>query len=409
MYRNKDSAWFEAMMGRACAESCRVVASHGTGLFVFASKETPAWEAMLAALIESGWTVTASWAIDTEMGSRLRAQHSAVLASSVHIVARPRNNTDVGDWRDVLAELPGRINDWLPRLASEGVVGADAIFACLGPALAIFSRYSRVEKPSGEAVGLKDYLEYVWAAVAKAALSMIFSGADTSALEPDARLTAMWFWTLNTSAAPGAQDGEPSDEDAEAEADAEEDENNGGGKAKATGYSLEFDAARKIAQGLGAHLEQLAKVVAVKGSVARLLSIRERIPHLFGNAAGKEPAAKPPKKPKKSSRAPVQRDFFHDVTDGGQGNLFDPTFPTATGGEGGVPQGETVLDRVHQAMILFGLGQAEAMRRFLVDDGAGRDPRFWKLAQSLSALYPPGTEEKRWVDGVLARKKGLGF
>jgi len=60
-------------------------------------------------------------------------------------------------------------------------------------------------------------------------------------------------------------------------------------------------------------------------------------------------------------------------------------------------------------MILFGLGQAEAMRRFLVDDGAGSDPRFWRLAQSLSALYPPGTDEKRWVDGVLARKKGLGF
>jgi hypothetical protein len=39
----------------------------------------------------------------------------------------------------------------------------------------------------------------------------------------------------------------------------------------------------------------------------------------------------------------------------------------------------------------------------------GRDPRFWQLAQALSALYPPGTEEKRWVDGVLARKKGLGF
>jgi len=31
------------------------------------------------------------------------------------------------------------------------------------------------------------------------------------------------------------------------------------------------------------------------------------------------------------------------------------------------------------------------------------------LAQALSALYPPGTDEKRWVDGVLARKKGLGF
>jgi hypothetical protein len=44
-----------------------------------------------------------------------------------------------------------------------------------------------------------------------------------------------------------------------------------------------------------------------------------------------------------------------------------------------------------------------------VDDGAGKDTRFWKLAQSLSALYPPGTDERRWVEGVLARKKSLGL
>jgi hypothetical protein len=44
-----------------------------------------------------------------------------------------------------------------------------------------------------------------------------------------------------------------------------------------------------------------------------------------------------------------------------------------------------------------------------VEDGIGADQRFWTLAQSLSALYPPGTDEKRWIDGILARKKGLGF
>jgi hypothetical protein len=32
-----------------------------------------------------------------------------------------------------------------------------------------------------------------------------------------------------------------------------------------------------------------------------------------------------------------------------------------------------------------------------------------QLAQALSALYPKSSDEKRWVDGVLARKKGLGF
>src|SRR5687767_15796575 len=89
-----------------------------------------------------------------------------------------------------------RIHDWMPRLASEGVVGADAIFACLGPALEIFSRYSSVEKPSGEPVKLGEYLEYVWAAVAKEALNMIFAGADATGFEEDARLSAMWLWTL---------------------------------------------------------------------------------------------------------------------------------------------------------------------------------------------------------------------
>ena len=75
----------------------------------------------------------------------------------------------------------------------------------------------------------------------------------------------------------------------------------------------------------------------------------------------------------------------------------------------GPPPGTTALDRLHQAMILFAAGRGELMKRFLVDEGVGRDARFWKLAQSLSALYPPGTDEKRWVDGVLARKEGLGL
>jgi putative DNA methylase len=60
-------------------------------------------------------------------------------------------------------------------------------------------------------------------------------------------------------------------------------------------------------------------------------------------------------------------------------------------------------------MLLFGAGRGEALKRFLVEEGVGKQAPFWKLAQSLSALYPSGTDEKRWVDGVLARKKGLGF
>ena len=328
----------------------------------------------------------------------MRASGSAALASSVHIVCRPRENPDgsirtdeVGDWRDVLAELPRRIHDWMPRLAEEGVVGADAIFACLGPALEVFSRYSRVEKASGEAVPLKEYLEQVWAAVSKEALSMIFKDPDTASLEPDARLTAMWLWTLNA--------GKTAATDITAEeAETEDDEEKSGKAPKTSGFTLEFDAARKIAQGLGIHLDKASSVVEVAGETARLLSVAERTKHLFGK---EEAEAKGARKPKPRA---VQRSLFAELeaveTEAGE---------RAWGEMKGPQPGSTALDRVHQAMILFAAGRGEALKRFLVEEGVGKEARFWKLAQSLSALYPPGGDEKRWVDGVLARKKGLGF
>lgn len=369
----------------------------GIGVIVFAHKSTAGWESLLAAIIEAGWSIVASWPIDTELQNRLNARGTASLASSVHIVCRPRENfdgsaqiNDIGDWRDVLQELPRRIHEWMPRLVEEGVVGADAIFACLGPALEIFSRFARVEKVSGEAVALKEYLEHVWAAVAKEALAQVFKDADTASFEPDARLTAMWLWTLNAGKTNGA--GADSDEE---EAGDEEDAKGKGGKAKG-GFVLEYDAARKIAQGLGANLENLGHVVEVSGETARLLAVSERTEYLFGKEQSQTPAAA-----RKKAKA-AQMDLFGELAQAGNSE--------AVWGDKTVQRvGETTLDRVHQAMILFATGRSEAMKRFLVDDGAGRDARFWGLAQALSALYPQAATEKRWVDGVLARKKGLGL
>jgi putative DNA methylase len=69
MYRQKDNAWFEHQMQMACEQGRRVCDPAGIGVFVFANKETSAWEAMLAALIKAGWIVTASWPIDTKAGT----------------------------------------------------------------------------------------------------------------------------------------------------------------------------------------------------------------------------------------------------------------------------------------------------------------------------------------------------
>ena len=212
---------------------------------------------------------------------------------------------------------------------------------------------------------------------------MSFDGAETAGLEEDARITAMWLWTLVGS---GSSSSEHPDVEGPAEDDAE-------AETTLAGFSLEYDAARKIAQGLGARLEALDHVVEVRGDTARLLAVAERAQYLFGTADAAQPLKRLAKKK--------------------QGTLFaEPDHALEAPGwdDIGVPKaGVTTLDRVHQAMLLFASGRGEALKRFVVEEGVGRSPLFWKLAQSLSALYPSGTDEKRWVEGVLARKRGLGF
>ena len=381
----KGIEFYERELALAFGEARRVVKPDGIGVVVFASKTTASWEAILQAMLTAGWIVTASWPIDSERGARLAAQGQARLGSSIHLVCRPRENPDgslrddnVGDWREVLAVLPERIHEWMPRLASEGVVGADAIFACLGPALEVFSQYSSVEKASGDEVGLTEYLEEVWAAVSREALGMVFKGADASGFEEDARLTAMWLWTLHT--------GRGGDQ---------EDSDEGEANRSVRGYALEYDAARKIAQGLGAHLEELSHLVEVRGDTATLLSAAARTRHLFGDESQAAPRAR------RKGKSQMTLNFGEELEE------LEEQSRDWTSGASTRP-GATVLDQLHQSMVLFGAGRGEALRRFLVEDGIGGNPLFWRLAQSLSALYPSGTDEKRWVDGVLARKKGLG-
>lgn len=363
-------------------------------IVVFANKTLNGWESMLKSLVDSGWIITGSWPIDTERVNRQRAQGSAALASSIHLVCRPRENEDgslkqnqIGDWRDVQEELPKRIHDWMPRLAKEGVVGADAIFACLGPALEIYSRYTKVIHVGSEKIiSLKEYLEKVWAAVSQEALNMVFIGGETSSFEGDARLTAMWLWTLTA----GVNENEIPNEDADIE------EEEGLESSKLTyGYTLEFDTARKIAQGLGANLDELKALVEVKGDKARLLPVAERANKLFGGAGIQTQAIR------KKKKAQLTLSFEnYETTEDQKYEMPELQIEQI---------GKTVLDRLHQAMLLFSSGRTEALRRFLVEDGVGKDDRFWKLAQALTSLYPKDSDERRWVEAVQTYKKNLGF
>ena len=397
--RPKDRAWFEETMARAFEEGRRVLRQDGVGAVVFAHKTTEGWEALLSGMIRGGWTVTASWPLATEMGSRLRARDSAALATSIHLVCRPRpEDAPVGDWAGVLRELPARVGDWMERLQGEGIRGADLVFACIGPALEIFSRYARVEMADGSEVGLPAYLEKVWEVVGRTALENVLGAAEAKArnglagaLEEDARLTALFLWTLQTTSA--ADDGDGAEE---APARQTDQQPSGVG---AKGYSLAFDVARRFAQPLGIDLPKWEKrIVETKKGVVRLLPVSERAKRLFGED-GSAAMAKALEQP----GAP-QRDLFAGTAvQASELATIRGGFRSSADGRGArtaPEEGATTLDRVHTAMLLQAGGRTHALRN-LVAAERERGPDFERLANALSALYPRGSEEKRLLDAML--------
>jgi len=412
--RPKGRVFFEETMAKAFTEGRRVLKEDGIGSVVFAHKTTEGWAALLSGMIQGGWTITGSWPIATEMGSRLRARDSAALATSIHLVCRARpEDAIVGDWADVLRELPKRVGDWMERLQSEGIRGADLVFACIGPALEIFSRYSRVETADGKEVKLDTYLERVWEVVGRIALENILGTEEAQArngmagaLEEDARLTALFLWTLqSTNGSNGNGAASSSGEESTEDIEIDEDETP---KLKAKGYSLIFDVVRRFAQPLGIVLPTWeGRIVKTEKGVVRLLPVKERAKQLFGEDGARTLAYELERDP----YTDLQQSLFPEIEDGtaprvrGRGRGRRKTLtgrPVSGVSEADIRESQeaTTLDRVHAAMLLQAGGMTNALRA-LIKAEQDRGPDFLRLANALSALYPKGSEEKRLLDAML--------
>ena len=389
-YPQKNQQFFEDGMARAFAEGRRVLNEDGVGSVVFAHKTTEGWEALLAGMIRGGWTITGSWPIATEMGSRLRARDSAALATSIHLICRPRpQDAPIGEWADVLRELPTRVGDWMQRLEGEGLRGADLVFACIGPALEIYSRYRRVETPDGHEVTLPEYLERVWEVVGREALEQVLGTAeararngDAGALEEDARLTALFLWTLQSTDDTATE----SEEDPDA------------AQTRVSGFSLPFDVARRFAQPLGIHLDEWeSRIISTEKGVVKLRPVTDRAKELFGESGADALADEI----ESNASASAQMSLFPEQAPTVRGrSRRQGRMATLSGEDSETRREATTLDRVHAAMLFQASGRTEALRNLLRAE-QDRGPEFLRLANALSALYPRGSEEKRLLDGML--------
>ena len=146
------------------------------------------WETLLEGMLNAGWTVTATWPIRTELSNRAGALGANALAASIALACRPRP-TDAGftDRRGLIGALREEFPDALRKLEQGKVAPVDLRQAAIGPGMAVFSRYARVNEPDGTPMRVR------------AALSLINQVLDEklSQLEgnvsSDTRFCVQWF------------------------------------------------------------------------------------------------------------------------------------------------------------------------------------------------------------------------
>jgi hypothetical protein len=250
----------------------------------------------------------------------------------------------------------------------------------------------------------------VWETVGRLALQQVLGTAEAKAhngtagaLEQDARLTALFLWTLQSTNGEVEVKAEVEDEE---DTQNEDEEEETGGKKKAKGHTLIFDVVRRFAQPLGIHLDQWeGRIIETEKGIVRLLPVSERAEQLFGETGASAVATRIEQEARRNPQMTL--DFM----------LPEQEAP-AIKGRGREKKGKaksvkevsdealasrreaTTLDRVHAAMLLQSGGRANALRALLKAEQE-RGPDFLRLANALSALYPKDSEEKRLLDAML--------
>ena len=194
-YGLKDKKFFELTITQAFSEISRTLKDNGICIIVFAHKTTDAWEAILNALMEAKLYITASWPVNTELKSRLRANNSAALASSIYMACKKRTTMDIIYFNDIKTVIITKIEKTLDMYWNAGVRGSDFFISSIGPAMEIFGKYTRVETLKGLPLTLSDFLKFIRTCVNNYVLKRVLNNTKVQEIDSFSQFYLLWRWS----------------------------------------------------------------------------------------------------------------------------------------------------------------------------------------------------------------------
>jgi putative DNA methylase len=346
---------YESGMAQAFARAQQALRPDGVMVVVFAHKDVQAWETLVSAMIAAGWTVTASWPIDTEMGNRTRALNSAALASSIWLVCRKRPETaGIGRYGDVMRRMQERITERLRYFWDQGISGPDFIWAAVGPALESYSSFREVRRLDGTRFTVGEFLREGRRMVTDFALGKILHGASTGTIDETTRYYLMHRHSFDLGPAPMGE-------------------------------------CILLAGGYGLNLDDLRgqRGILAKGGAAKKAAPK-------AESDDDEPGDEGEAEPKKMSGNDLRLLSFEERARPGLGEpLPNGTLP--------------MIDMLHRLMGLWSAGQSDLRDEYAAQHGLGpENETFWAMAQSILEMSDPKTRERTLLEALVTwgRKRG---
>jgi len=148
---------YENKMEEIFAEVHTLLNSGGVMTLMFTHRDMDAWDTMTTALIDAGFTITATHPIKTEMSDRIAMQGSASADSSILLVGRKRDRSDATSttlWEEVQDEFYAVAEEEAREILDSGytISKTDTAIAAYGPTLQKFAEEHPVVTKKGEAV-----------------------------------------------------------------------------------------------------------------------------------------------------------------------------------------------------------------------------------------------------------------
>lgn len=136
---------YQERMATIFAECRRVLKPDGIMTLMFTHKATGAWDALTKGLMHAGFTITASWPINTEAEGSLHIKNKAAANSTIFLACRPRavvpSDSETQYWEDVEPLVTAAVRIRVTEFQAAGIRGVDLYLASFGPALEEFSKH----------------------------------------------------------------------------------------------------------------------------------------------------------------------------------------------------------------------------------------------------------------------------